>query len=117
MTPTEVSRAEIIQDGLDLLVVCDNKVALLAVLEVMGELSPETIAAIWEQLPAENYKQLQQWAIALLLDSSIVGDQLFPNDLSPTQRVLTAFRVLPTDLKKQIWSSIPSSRREELKSA
>lgn len=64
MMTTDFSQAEIVQDGLDLLVICDNEVALVAVLEAMAELPPEATAAIWEALSAEKHQQLQGWAIA-----------------------------------------------------
>lgn len=114
---TDFTQAEIVQDGLDLLVVCDNEVALLAVLEVMGELSPEATAAIWAAVPRNKYEQLQQWAIALLLDSSILDGQLFDNGLTSIQRVLKAFKVLPPNFKKAIWVSIPEQRQEQLRLA
>jgi hypothetical protein len=107
---------EDVEDGLSLLLVCDNPIAALAVLEVMRELSPETTQAVWGQLPQDKYQQLQHWAVELLIDGDrIVGDQLFDNGLTITQRVLTAFRVLPKELKQRVWASIPSSRQQELR--
>ena len=105
-----------VEDGLSLLVLCECPVGTLAILECLAEIPSELREAVWASVPQEKYRELQQWAIALLLDGDrIEADQLFPNELTITQRVLKAFRALPPELKKQIWASLPMSRREELR--